>query len=72
MMHLPFTEEDINNVFAAVTYKVDPELAMVEADNVEDDEALRKKLWLMVAKHVVEQEKGTKIKEKTLGKQLHF
>ena len=40
--------------------KVDPELAMAEADKVEDDEDLRKKLWLMVAKHVVEQEKGTK------------
>lgn len=40
--------------------KVDPELAMAEADKVEDDEELRKKLWLMVAKHVVEQEKGTK------------
>ncbi|KAK3014010.1 hypothetical protein RJ639_008442 [Escallonia herrerae] len=39
---------------------VDPELAMAEADKVEDDEDLRKKLWLMVAKHVVEQEKGTK------------
>ncbi|CAI9288423.1 unnamed protein product [Lactuca saligna] len=33
---------------------------MTEADKVEDDEDLRKKLWLMVAKHVVEQEKGTK------------
>ncbi|KAL9453515.1 hypothetical protein AB3S75_009173 [Citrus x aurantiifolia] len=33
---------------------------MVEADKVEDDEDLRKKLWLMVAKHVIEQEKGTK------------
>lgn len=33
---------------------------MAEADKVEDDEELRKKLWLMVAKHVVEQEKGAK------------
>lgn len=40
--------------------QVDPELAMAEADKVEDDEDLRKKLWLMVAKHVIEQEKGTK------------
>ncbi|XP_028056883.1 vacuolar sorting protein 18-like isoform X1 [Camellia sinensis] len=40
--------------------QVDPELAKAEADKVEDDEDLRKKLWLMVAKHVVEQEKGTK------------
>ncbi|KAK6919503.1 Pep3/Vps18/deep orange [Dillenia turbinata] len=39
---------------------VDPELAMAEADKVEDDEDLRKKLWLMIAKHVIEQEKGTK------------
>lgn len=33
---------------------------MAEADKVEDDEDLRKKLWLMVAKHVVKQEKGAK------------
>ncbi|BBH00075.1 zinc ion-binding protein [Prunus dulcis] len=39
---------------------VDPELAMAEADKVEDDEDLRKKLWLMVAKHVIEQERGAK------------
>ncbi|KAK3017944.1 hypothetical protein RJ639_005223 [Escallonia herrerae] len=44
----------------ALALQVDPELAMAEADKVEDDEDLRKKLWLMVAKHVVEQEKGTK------------
>ncbi|KAK9266603.1 hypothetical protein L1049_027298 [Liquidambar formosana] len=31
---------------------VDPELAMAETDKVEDDEDLRKKLWLMVAKHI--------------------
>ncbi|XP_043689098.1 vacuolar sorting protein 18 isoform X2 [Telopea speciosissima] len=40
--------------------QVDTELAMAEADKVEDDEDLRKKLWLMVAKHVIEQEKGAK------------
>ncbi|XP_044466444.1 vacuolar sorting protein 18 [Mangifera indica] len=44
----------------ALALQVDPELAMAEADKVEDDEELRKKLWLMVAKHVVEQEKGAK------------
>lgn len=44
----------------ALALQVDPELAMAEADKVEDDEDLRKKLWLMVAKHVVEQEKGAK------------
>ncbi|XP_019437036.1 PREDICTED: vacuolar protein sorting-associated protein 18 homolog [Lupinus angustifolius] len=44
----------------ALALQVDPELAMAEADKVEDDEDLRKKLWLMIAKHVVEQEKGTK------------
>lgn len=33
---------------------------MAEADKVEDDEDLRKKLWLMIAKHVIEQEKGAK------------
>ncbi|KAI4341061.1 hypothetical protein MLD38_025832 [Melastoma candidum] len=44
----------------ALALQVDPELAMAEADKVEDDEDLRKKLWLMIAKHVVEQEQGTK------------
>uniref|UniRef100_A0A2P2LBD4 Uncharacterized protein n=1 Tax=Rhizophora mucronata TaxID=61149 RepID=A0A2P2LBD4_RHIMU len=44
----------------ALALQVDSELAMAEADKVEDDQDLRKKLWLMVAKHVVEQEKGTK------------
>ncbi|CAN6443641.1 unnamed protein product [Victoria cruziana] len=44
----------------ALALRVDPELAMAEADKVEDDEDLRKKLWLMVAKHVIEQEKGSK------------
>lgn len=44
----------------ALSLQVDLELAMAEADKVEDDEELRKKLWLMVAKHVIEQEKGTK------------
>ncbi|KAL6493527.1 Vacuolar protein sorting-associated protein 18 like protein [Orobanche gracilis] len=44
----------------ALALQVDPELAMAEADKVDDDEDLRKKLWLMVAKHVIEQEKGTK------------
>ncbi|KAH0877298.1 hypothetical protein HID58_064692 [Brassica napus] len=49
--------------FASTTVSVlqiDSELAMAEADKVEDDEDLRKKLWLMVAKHVVKQEKGAK------------
>lgn len=44
----------------ALALQVDTELAMAEADKVEDDEDLRKKLWLMVAKHVIEHEKGTK------------
>ncbi|KAJ3693670.1 hypothetical protein LUZ60_009150 [Juncus effusus] len=40
--------------------KVDLEVAKAEADKVEEDEELRKKLWLMVAKHVIRQEKGAK------------
>ena len=36
------------------------DLAKAEADKVEEDEELRKKLWLMIAKHVIQQEKGTK------------
>jgi hypothetical protein len=31
------------------------ELAKAEAVKVEDDEPLRKKLWLRIAKHVIEQ-----------------
>ncbi|XP_056171008.1 vacuolar sorting protein 18 isoform X2 [Syzygium oleosum] len=49
-----------NLLLSLYAKQVDPELAMAEADKVEDDEDLRKKLWLMVAKHVVEQEKGAK------------
>ncbi|XP_028056878.1 vacuolar sorting protein 18-like isoform X7 [Camellia sinensis] len=49
-----------NLLLSLYAKQVDPELAKAEADKVEDDEDLRKKLWLMVAKHVVEQEKGTK------------
>ncbi|KAI8004433.1 Vacuolar sorting protein 18 [Camellia lanceoleosa] len=52
---MPMHEEAV-----ALALQVDPELAKAETDKVEDDEDLRKKLWLMVAKHVVEQEKGTK------------
>ncbi|GAB2262904.1 hypothetical protein Droror1_Dr00003901 [Drosera rotundifolia] len=44
----------------ALSLQVDPELAKAEADKVEDDEELRKRLWLMVAKHVIEMEKGAK------------
>ncbi|KAL5972999.1 Vacuolar protein sorting-associated protein 18 like protein [Asimina triloba] len=44
----------------ALALQVDPDFAKAEADKVEDDEDLRKKLWLMVAKHVIEQEKGAK------------
>ncbi|KAI5058038.1 hypothetical protein GOP47_0026208 [Adiantum capillus-veneris] len=42
----------------ALALQVDPELAKVEADKVEDDPELQKKLWLMVAQHVIQQEKG--------------
>lgn len=44
----------------ALALQVDLELAMAEAEKVEDDQDLRKKLWLMVAKHVIEREKGAK------------
>jgi vacuolar protein sorting-associated protein 18 len=36
------------------------ELAKVNADRPEDDEVLRKKLWLMVAKYVVQDKKDIK------------
>jgi len=32
----------------------DLELARINADKPEDDDALRKKLWLKIARHVVE------------------
>ena len=40
--------------------QVDPEMAKVEADKVEDNEELRKKLWLMIARHVIQQGKATR------------
>jgi len=49
---------------------VDLELAKAEADKVEDDEELRKKLWLKVAKHVIEQEKG--VKRENIKKAIEF
>ncbi|XP_062191848.1 vacuolar sorting protein 18-like [Phragmites australis] len=54
----------------ALALKVDLELAKAEADKVEDDEELRKKLWLKVAKHVIEQEKG--IKRENIKKAIEF
>ncbi|CAA7394664.1 unnamed protein product [Spirodela intermedia] len=54
----------------ALALQVDPELAMAEADKVEDDEDLRKKLWLMVAKHVIKQEKG--VKRENIRKAIAF
>eukprot|EP01094_Clydonella_sp_ATCC50884_P020588 TRINITY_DN4318_c0_g1_i1.p1 TRINITY_DN4318_c0_g1~~TRINITY_DN4318_c0_g1_i1.p1 ORF type:complete len:849 (+),score=315.48 TRINITY_DN4318_c0_g1_i1:254-2800(+) len=39
---------------------VDVELAKENADKPEDDEELRKKLWLKIAKHVVEHQKSIK------------
>ena len=46
--------------FDKMLSQVDPELAREEADKVESDEDLWKKLQLMVSKHVIEQEKGEK------------
>eukprot|EP01102_Stenamoeba_stenopodia_P010615 TRINITY_DN321_c1_g3_i2.p1 TRINITY_DN321_c1_g3~~TRINITY_DN321_c1_g3_i2.p1 ORF type:complete len:980 (-),score=215.52 TRINITY_DN321_c1_g3_i2:2222-5161(-) len=40
--------------------KVDLELAKENADRPEDDPGLRKKLWLKIARHVVEEEKDIK------------
>ncbi|XP_038693939.1 vacuolar sorting protein 18 [Tripterygium wilfordii] len=54
----------------ALALQVDTELAMAEADKVEDDEDLRKKLWLMIAKHVIEQEKG--VKRENIRKAIAF
>lgn len=38
----------------------DVELARINADKPEDDEVLRKKLWLTIAKHVVQDNKDIK------------
>ncbi|EMS56180.1 hypothetical protein TRIUR3_02689 [Triticum urartu] len=54
----------------ALALRVDLELAKAEADKVEDDEELRKKLWLKVAKHVIEQEKG--VKRENIKKAIEF
>lgn len=40
--------------------KIDPELAKYYADKPEDDEGLRKRLWLKIARHVVEVGKDIK------------
>jgi len=40
--------------------KVDIELAKFHADKPEEDDTLRKKLWLRIARHVVEEEKDIK------------
>ncbi|KAG0626001.1 hypothetical protein M758_2G095100 [Ceratodon purpureus] len=44
----------------ALALQVDPEMAKIEADKVEDNEELRKKLWLMIARHVIQQGKATR------------
>ena len=36
------------------------ELAKVNADKPEDDEALTKKLWLMIARHVIQDKNDIK------------
>lgn len=38
----------------------DLELARINADKPEDDDALRKKLWLYIAKHVVQENNDIK------------
>eukprot|EP00250_Pteridium_aquilinum_P006787 c16631_g1_i1 orf=516-3560(-) len=54
----------------ALALQVDPELAKAEADKVEDDPELQKKLWLMVAKHVIQQEKG--VERENIRKAIAF
>lgn len=54
----------------ALALQVDPELAKAEADKVEDDPDLQKKLWLMVAKHVIQQEKG--VERENIRKAIAF
>lgn len=54
----------------ALALQVDPELAKAEADKVEDDPELQKKLWLMVARHVIQQEKG--VERENIRKTIAF
>jgi len=48
-------EEAVN-----MALKVDIELAKINANKPEDDDALRKKLWLRIARHVVEEDRNIK------------
>ena len=42
-------------------FKVDVDLAKIQTQKPpEDDEVLRKKLWLRIARHVVEEERDVK------------
>ncbi|GJN12308.1 hypothetical protein PR202_ga30576 [Eleusine coracana subsp. coracana] len=76
--YLEFCVKDLDNedpgvhnlLLSLYAKKVDLELAKAEADKVEDDEELRKKLWLKVAKHVIEQEKG--VKRENIKKAIEF
>lgn len=54
----------------ALALQVDPELAKAEADKVEDDPELQKKLWLMVARNVIQQEKG--VERENIRKAIAF
>lgn len=48
-------------LFFFFVFQVDVELAKIQAQKPpEDDEVLRKKLWLRIARHVVEEEGDVK------------
>ena len=59
-----FVECDIsksNKLLCSCPFKVDVDLAKIQAQKPpEDDEVLRKKLWLRIARHVVEEERDVK------------
>ncbi len=40
--------------------KVNIDLAKANVEKIEEDESLKKKLWLRIARHVVEEEKDIK------------
>ncbi|XP_061405705.1 vacuolar protein sorting-associated protein 18 homolog [Lethenteron reissneri] len=55
-----YTTMELYEEAVDLALKEDVELAKLNADRPEDDEDLRKKLWLKIARHVVEEEKDVR------------
>eukprot|EP01104_Vermistella_antarctica_P010093 TRINITY_DN2663_c0_g1_i4.p1 TRINITY_DN2663_c0_g1~~TRINITY_DN2663_c0_g1_i4.p1 ORF type:complete len:947 (-),score=277.56 TRINITY_DN2663_c0_g1_i4:38-2878(-) len=57
---LIYSKMELYEEAVELALKVDLDLAKINADKPEDDDELRKKLWLRIARHVVEEEKDIK------------